>query len=105
MLSPFTRVLVYYLGVGFALALFCSLWVFDQPWSLDATWQRRLRRRAWILAPIGVLHPVVALAALLLAHDAHRDGDPDAARTVRVAAAGSVVLSCVGAAALTTIAG
>ena len=105
MLSPFARVLVYYLGAGFALGLFCSLWFFDRPWLLDAAWDRRLRRRAWILEPLGVLHPVVALTALGLASDARRDGDATAARGVVVAATGSLVASTAVAATMTIIVG
>ena len=75
MVSPFAA-LVYYLGGGFALVLFCAIWFFDRPADLDEVWQRRLRRRAHILTPLGLLHPVIALTAVGLAHDVARTGEP-----------------------------
>ena len=96
MLDSFTRALTYYLGGGFALALFCALWYLDRPADLDEASQRRLRRRAAILTPLGLLHPMVALTAVGLARDAARDGDPINARPVLVAATCSLVASLGG---------
>ena len=67
---------MYYVGGGFALVLFCALWFFDRPPDLDEVWQRRVRRRAHILTPLGLLHPVIALTALGLARDVAHHGDP-----------------------------
>lgn len=68
MLTPFSRAVVYYLGGGFALALLCSLWLFDA--SGAPTSSERLTRRAFTFSVLGVLHPVIALAAWVLARDA-----------------------------------
>lgn len=72
MLSPFARALTYYLAGGFALTLFCAIWYLDQPALLDERWQQRIRRRMSVLTPLGLAHPVVALAAVGLALDLAR---------------------------------
>jgi hypothetical protein len=105
LLSPFVRALAYYLGGGFALALLCALWFFDRPVDLDERWARRLRRRARILIPLGLLHPVVAVTALGLARDAWRDGDPESSRSTVVVASGSLAASLVVTGAVLVLAG
>jgi hypothetical protein len=93
LLSPFTRALAYYLGGGFALALFCALLFFDRPPEADGDSQRRLRRRALVLSSVGLLHPMVALTAFGLARDATRVSDSEAAKSTLIAAATSLIAS------------
>ena len=72
MLNPFARALAYYVGGGFALALLCAAFVAD-PDENDAR-PERARRRAAILVPLGLAHPVFALAAFVLTRDLRRAG-------------------------------
>lgn len=94
MLSSNARVLAYYGGVGFALALIC-LALFDTHGGtgLNATERARLRRRAFWLAPAGLVHPVFAITALVLARDANRDNDGDETDGAVVAASASLTVS------------
>src|SRR3954451_4381486 len=82
-LTPFGRALAYYGAGGFALALLCAA-VFLDPSATkeDDAHIHRLRRRALALAPLGIVHPVIAGTALLLARDAAR-----AAGTINAGAA------------------
>ena len=68
MLTPFSRALAYYLGGGFGLALLCSLWLFDSSGAPTST--KRITRRAYTFSVLGVLHPVIAITAWVLARDA-----------------------------------
>jgi hypothetical protein len=72
LLNSSARALAFYLGGGFALALLCATLFFDVPADPDATWQRKARRRAAILLPIGLAHPVLAVTAFALARDLTR---------------------------------
>jgi len=91
-LPPFARALAYYGGGGFALALLCAAVFFDRTRDVG---HDRLRRNALILAPIGIVHPVIAGTALLLARDASRsaDGDTDTTDSAVFAATSSLVAS------------
>ena len=92
MLTPFSRALAYYLIGGFALALLCALWLFDDP---DAsTSPNPVTRRALMCSALGVFHPVIALSAYALARDV-RDAEIDdrLARSPRIAALTSVAVS------------
>jgi hypothetical protein len=93
MLTPFARALAYYLGGGFALGLFCGMWYLGRPVDLDPASQRLLHRRILVLSPLGLLHPVVALAAFGMARDATRHGDPVAGRRPMVLATASLTVS------------
>lgn len=95
MLSPLARALAYYLGGGFALALFCAMWFLDRPVDLDDASQRRLHRRALILSPLGLFHPMFALTAFGLARDATRYGDAQAGRRALVVATTTLSASVV----------
>ena len=92
MLPPFARALAYYGGGGFALMLLCAALFFDRTHDVG---RDKLRRTALILAPIGLVHPVIAGAAVLLARDASRDGDGDVTDSAVVAAHSSLVASLV----------
>lgn len=104
LVSPLAA-LGYYLGGGFALALFCAMWFFDRPADLDEVWRRRLRRRAHILMPLGLQHPVIALTAFGIARDVARDADPDASRLTMTAATVGLVISLAIAAVVVAITG
>ncbi len=96
MLSSTARLLAYYGGVGFALALICLALLDTQGGiGLDAAERARLRRRAFWLAPAGVVHPVFALAALVLARDANRGNDVDETDGAVFAASASLTVSLV----------
>jgi hypothetical protein len=82
---------VYYVGGGFALALFCAIWYLDQRRADDDDWPARTRRRILILTPLGLLHPVVALAAVGLAVDLGR---------ARVGASGALLPAALTATAI-----
>ena len=102
MLSPFTRALVYYLGAGFALALFCAIWYLDQPSDTDAGWAARVRRRILMLTPLGLAHPVIALAAVGLALDLSR-ADPHVSRRLLPMAVTSLTASLTAAAVVLAV--
>lgn len=95
MLSPFLRALAYYGGGGYALVLLCTA-LFLDPFDTTRQAPATLRRRAMVLAPIGLIHPVIATVALVLARDAARDADTDPSSAASVVAgtclAGSVAV-------------
>jgi len=89
-LPPIARALAYYGGGGFALALLCAAVFFDRTRDVG---HDKLRRSALILAPIGIVHPVIAGTALLLARDASRGADGDTTDSAVFAATSSLVAS------------
>jgi hypothetical protein len=92
-LSPFARALAYYGGGGFALALLCAALFLDSPGNVDEGRSARLRRRAMLLASVGVVHPVIAATSLVLAQDAGRGPEPERAAAAVVLAVASLVIS------------
>ena len=94
MLSPFARALAYYLAGGFALSLLCTALFLQVTPDLDDQTRRRLRRRAYALASVGIVHPVIAGAAVVQARDSRPPGAPEMDATVAVTTA-SLVLSLV----------
>lgn len=76
MLSTFHRAIAFYVGGGVALTFLCLGLLFDQATELTAAGQRRARRYTKLLLPAGLVHPVLAGAAFLLAKDLERFGDP-----------------------------
>ena len=95
MLNPFARAIVYYGGGGFALLLLCAAVFLDPFTGEHPDRAKRLRRRALLLAPIGVLHPVIAGTALVLARDTARIAGTTSAGLAYIASSASLVASAV----------
>lgn len=98
-MSPFASALIAYAGGVCAIALFCAIAFCDQPSTLDEEWARRLARRSRRFAFVGVAHPVIALSAVALAHDAKqgsaRPDEPPGVQTAQTPAAGSLIASLI----------
>jgi hypothetical protein len=97
-LSPFARALAYYLAGGFALSLLCAALFVSMTPQLDDRGRRRLRRRAYALASVGIVHPVIAGTAVVLALDSRPPDapQPDATTVVSAASLALSLLAAVG---------
>jgi hypothetical protein len=102
-LNTFHRAIGFYVGGGVALTFLCIGLLFTEPPQLTAAGQRRARRHAKLLLPAGLVHPVFAAAALLLAKDLERLGDP-APTLVPLASASLLTSLVVMGAVLMTVA-
>lgn len=94
MLNPFGRALVVYIGGAFPAALLGPLFC-DDPGPVDETRGRRLLRRAQILSVLGLVHPVLGLAAFGLVRDTERSLEllGPATRRTRALALSSLTVS------------